>query len=74
MVEKEIKDGKQRILWRVSSTLFSHFRYDTDISPLKELNHLNCEEDRKKYKKMTAFEKLMEELHATSMTSEVSIK
>lgn len=34
------KDGKDRILWRVSSTLFSHFRFDTDLSPMSELSHL----------------------------------
>ncbi len=64
------KDGCERILWRVSSTLFSHFRHDTDLSPMKELSHLITPEQASKYKKMTAFEKLMEELRATSMTSD----
>jgi hypothetical protein len=36
--EEEIQNGKERILWRISSTLFSHLRYDVDISPLQELN------------------------------------
>jgi hypothetical protein len=35
---------------------------------------LITEEDAKKYKKMTAYDKLMEELTATSMTSDISIK
>ena len=61
---------KDRILWRVSSTLFSHFRGDIDISPMKELSHLMNPEQAATYKKMTAFEKLMEELRATSMTPE----
>ena len=43
-------------------------RYDTDISPLKELAHLYDPEQAKKYRKMTAYEKLMEELRATNMT------
>lgn len=41
-VKEEMKQDptKERILWRVSSTLFSHFRGDTDISPMRELSHL----------------------------------
>jgi hypothetical protein len=34
---EDIKNGKDRILWRVSSTLFSHLRYNVDISPMEEL-------------------------------------
>lgn len=56
-----------RILWRVSSTLFSHFRGDEDISPMPELKHLMDPKVANTYKRMTAFEKLMEELRATSM-------
>ena len=67
-VKEEIHQGKERILWRVSSTLFSHMRYDTDIAPLNELAHLYDAEQAKKYRKMTAYEKLMEELRATNMT------
>jgi hypothetical protein len=36
---------------------------------LPELNHLYDQEQAKKYKKMTAYEKLMEELRATNMTA-----
>jgi len=51
--------------------LFSHFRYDTDLSPMKELSHLyDVDEAMAKYRKMTAFEKLMEELRATSVAAE----
>ena len=39
-VKKEIEQGKDRILWRISSTLFSQLRYDVDMTPLKELDHL----------------------------------
>ncbi|CDW86191.1 UNKNOWN [Stylonychia lemnae] len=65
--QQEIDSGKDKILWRVSSTLFSHMRFDTDISPMAELSHLYDIEQAKKYRKITAYEKLMEELSATSM-------
>jgi len=45
-----------------------------NIAPLPELNHLYTPEVASKYKSMTAFEKLMEELTATSMTSDISRK
>jgi hypothetical protein len=45
---------------------------NTDISPLKELSHLYDSDAPLKYKKMTAYEKLMEELKATNMTKDVS--
>ena len=44
-------------------------RFDVDISPMKELSHLYDSEQAKKYRKMTAYEKLMEELTATSMVA-----
>ena len=71
-VQEEISLGKERILWRVSSTLFSHFRNDVDISPMAELKHMMDPAKIPTYKKMTAFEKLMEELRATSMTPDVN--
>lgn len=75
-VKEEVRQdpSKERILWRVSSTLFSHFRGETDISPMRELSHLMDLEQAATYKKMTAFEKLMEELRATSMTSDITSK
>lgn len=57
-----------RILWRVSSTLFSHLRYNVDISPMEEMKeHLDIEEAKRKYRKMSAHEKLMEELRAINL-------
>ena len=41
-----------------------------DISPLKKLDHLYDAKKAKTYKKMTAYEKLIEELSATAMTNE----
>ena len=61
--QEMIDTGKKRVLWRISSTLFSHLRYDVDLSPLPEMAHLyNAEEANKKYVKMTAWDKLCQEL------------
>ena len=54
--------------WRVSSTMFTHFRNDVDVSPMPELAHLYTPEEARKYPRMTAFEILMQELSATGMT------
>jgi isopenicillin N synthase-like dioxygenase len=61
------KDSGKNLLWRVSSTLFSHLRYDVDISPLPELKDFFSEDHALKYPKMTAHEKLMEELRAINL-------
>lgn len=34
------RQDPKRILWRVSSTLFSHLRYNVDISPMPEMKEL----------------------------------
>lgn len=48
-VKKEAEEtGDERILWRVSSTLFSHIRYDVDLSPIEEMKHLYDEEEANK--------------------------
>jgi len=40
--------------------MFTHFRHDTDCSPMDELSHLfDKEQAQKKYGKMTAIEILM---------------
>jgi hypothetical protein len=73
-VKKEAEEsGDERILWRVSSTLFSHMRYDVDLSPLEELKHLyNEEEAKKKYPVMTAHEKVIQELKAINLVPKQS--
>ncbi len=35
IVDKNREQGKS--IWRVSSTMFTHFRYDTDCSPMQAL-------------------------------------
>lgn len=61
-------NGADRRLWRVSSTLFSHLRYNVDLSPLVELGQLiDVDDARQKYRKMSAHDKLMEELRAINL-------
>jgi hypothetical protein len=66
---EENKNGANNIMWRISSTLFSHLRYDVDLTPLEEMKHLHNQENIKagKYPKMTSYEKLMEELRAVNL-------
>lgn len=56
-------------MWRISSTLFSHLRYDVDLTPLPELQAMHDQERvaAGKYPTMTAFDKLMEELTAINL-------
>jgi hypothetical protein len=62
-------------MWRISSTLFSHLRYDVDLSPMEELKHLHNTENVRagKYPKMTCHDKLMEELRAINLAPKMSI-
>jgi hypothetical protein len=60
--------GKKRVLWRISSTMFGHLRYDVDIRPLPEmLEFYNGDEASAKYLPMTAHDKLLEELKAINL-------
>ena len=62
-VNKAREEG--RPLWRVSSTLFSHLRYDVVIEPLPELEgkmNMSLEEARIKYPPMTAEEVVIDEI------------
>lgn len=61
-IKEAQETGSSYSPWRVSSTLFSHIRYDVDISPLPEISHLHSENAKEKYFKCTSFEKLCEEL------------
>ena len=68
----EVNKAAGKIGWRVSSTMFTHFRYNVDCSPAPELSHLYSEEAAKNYPKMSSFDILMTELNATNMVSETS--
>ena len=72
---KENENGANNILWRISSTLFGHLRYDVDLTPLEELKALHNEENVKagKYPQMTAHQKLMEELNAINLAPKMEI-
>lgn len=57
-------------MWRISSTLFSHLRYDVDLTPLDSIKHLWDKEAvaAGKYPaKQTAHERLMHELEAINL-------
>lgn len=60
--------GIEQPVWRVSSTMFSHFRNDVDIGPMAELKHLYTPEQAAEYPRMSALDILMKELAATGMT------
>ena len=66
---EENENGANNIMWRVSSTLFAALNHETDISPLPELEALYDKERvaSGKYKKMTCYEKMMEELAAINL-------
>lgn len=65
----ENENGANNIMWRISSTLFSHLRYDVDLTPLAEIEELHDKQRVAdgKYPKMTSHEKLMEELTAINL-------
>ena len=70
IAENEASQSKKHSLWRISSTLFGHLRYDVDLTPMPELSHLHNKVniDAGKYKPgLTAHDKLMEELEAISL-------
>lgn len=44
VVEKKLEDNKNganNIMWRISSTLFGHLRYDVDLTPLEQMKELH---------------------------------
>ena len=59
--------AEDRSTWRVSSTMFTTFRYDVDCTPMPELAHLYTAEEASKYGNMTTYDILMTELDATNM-------
>jgi len=60
--------GEKRVLWRISSTMFGALRHDVNIKPLPEMiDYYNGDEANAKYRSMTSFEKLVEELKAINL-------
>ena len=72
---RENENGAKNIMWRISSTLFSHLRYDTSLEPLQEMSHLFNQENiaAGKYRSMTAHDKLLEELRAINLAPKMTI-
>ena len=72
----ENEAGANNIMWRISSTLFGHLRYDVDLTPIPEIAHLHNQEAvaAGKYQSMTAQEKLMEELRAINLAPKMTIE
>jgi len=57
-----------RSTWRISSTMFTHLKHDTDCTPLPEISHLfDPGMSLAQYGNKTANDILMEELKATNM-------
>jgi hypothetical protein len=75
-VLKEMEEtGKKRVMWRISSTLFSHLRYNVDMLPLEEMSHLyDVEIAAQKYKKMTAWDSTLKELSAIELAPKQSFE
>ena len=69
--KQENEQGAKHILWRISSTLFSHLRHDVDLSPIENIKHLwdQTAVDNGKYPKQTAHERLMIELKAINLAN-----
>lgn len=42
---EENKNGASNIMWRISSTLFGHLRYNVDLTPIEEMKHLHNQEN-----------------------------
>lgn len=70
-VKAEIEAGTTtRTLWRVSSTFFSHIRYDVDLAPMKELDHLyEADQVKQKYDNISALAYTREELEAINLAN-----
>lgn len=71
IVKKIIEEqGDETNIWRVSSTLFSHMRYDVLLKPLEELREKWNEGAEEKYKDVRAYDQVMDELKAIALHSE----
>ena len=65
--KEESAQGRKRIYWRVSSTLFSHLRYNVDLTPIEEMSNLYDKSAKERYTQMSAQDKLHEELLAINL-------
>jgi hypothetical protein len=67
---ESIKKAKEqeKILWRVSSTLFSHVSSDEYLTPLGKFA---TEENQKKYPKTFAGDQVLEELKMINLANDI---
>ena len=68
-VKRDRAAGKQRSLWRVSSTLFSTIRGDVEMAPMEEFSDKFVDGAREKYRRMLTSEQIEEELKAINLHS-----
>jgi isopenicillin N synthase-like dioxygenase len=69
-VQARLEENKDAQVWRVSSTLFSHIRYDQSLAPLESIKDKWDEGAAEKYYDITSEDKTMEELIAISLHAE----
>lgn len=80
VVDKKLAENAagthNHLMWRISSTLFGHLRYDVDLTPIPDISHLFNKEAvaAGKYPTMTAHDKLMEELRAINLAPKMTIE
>ncbi len=67
VVEKRLEKNPNADVWRVSSTLFSHLRYDVSLKPLEELRERWNENAEQKYEDIKAYDSVMNELKAINL-------
>ena len=69
-VDKRVEEKPDEPVWRVSSTLFSHMRYDVNLAPLEELKDRWSEGAGEKYPAIQAYDQVMDELKAIALHEE----
>jgi isopenicillin N synthase-like dioxygenase len=72
IVNKRMEENKDAHVWRVSSTLFSHIKFDQSLAPLESLKEKWDEGATEKYNDITSEEKTLEELKAISLHAEAA--
>lgn len=70
--KEQAETGKKRSHWRISSTLFSHLRYNVDVAPLREMGDFYGSEALEKYPSKSAHDLLCEELAAINLAPKQS--
>jgi hypothetical protein len=56
VVESRLAENPDKPIWRVSSTLFSHMRYNVNLAPLPEMKEKWVEGAEDKYESIEAYD------------------